>query len=94
MLFWALLASGQINMRKVDGWQTLATKLIDQTIDLAARNGTFMLPGFAPRRIRTKRRAASKQHPRTDRRSLRASHSETVTSRRGNKFCDWYQNGC
>jgi transposase-like protein len=22
MLFWALLASGQINMRKVDGWKT------------------------------------------------------------------------
>ena len=36
MLFWALLASGQINMRKVDGWQTLATKPIDQSIDLAA----------------------------------------------------------
>jgi transposase-like protein len=36
MLFWALLASGQINMRKVDGWQTLATKLIDPPIDLAA----------------------------------------------------------
>jgi len=36
MLFWALLASGQINMRKVDGWRTLATKLIDQPIDLAA----------------------------------------------------------
>ncbi len=36
MLFWALLASGQINMRKVDGWNTLATKPIDQTIDLAA----------------------------------------------------------
>jgi transposase-like protein len=36
MLFWALLASGQINMRKVDGWQTLATKTIDQPIDLAA----------------------------------------------------------
>jgi putative transposase len=35
MLFWALLASGQINMRKVDGWQTLATKP-DQPIDLAA----------------------------------------------------------
>ena len=32
MLFWALLASGQINMRKVDGWRTLATKLIDQPI--------------------------------------------------------------
>jgi putative transposase len=36
MLFWALLASGQINMRKVDGWQTLATVPIDQPIDLAA----------------------------------------------------------
>jgi putative transposase len=36
MLFWALLASGQITMRKVDGWQTLATTTIDQPIDLAA----------------------------------------------------------
>jgi len=36
MLFWALLASGQINMRKVDGWQTLATNPIDRQIDLAA----------------------------------------------------------
>jgi len=36
MMFWALLASGQINMRKVDGWQTLATRPIDQPIDLAA----------------------------------------------------------
>lgn len=30
------LAAGQLSMRKVDGWQTLATKLIDQPIDLAA----------------------------------------------------------
>jgi transposase-like protein len=36
MLFWALLASGQINMRKVNGWQTLATPPIAQPIDLAA----------------------------------------------------------
>jgi putative transposase len=36
MLFWALLASGQINMRKVDGWQTFATQPIAQPIDLAA----------------------------------------------------------
>jgi transposase-like protein len=36
MLFWALLASGQINMRKVDGWQTLATPPLAQPIDLAA----------------------------------------------------------
>ena len=36
MLFWALLASGQINMRKVDGWQTLAKKPGNQAIDLAA----------------------------------------------------------
>jgi putative transposase len=36
MLLWALLAAGQINMRKVDGWQTLSTNLIDQQIDMAA----------------------------------------------------------
>jgi len=36
MLFWALLASGQIVMRKVDGWQTLSTKLSDQLLDAAA----------------------------------------------------------
>jgi putative transposase len=36
MLFWALLASGQISMRKIDGWQTLATKPVDQQFDLAA----------------------------------------------------------
>jgi transposase-like protein len=36
MLFWALLASGQMTMRKVDGWQSLAEKPADQIIDLAA----------------------------------------------------------
>jgi putative transposase len=37
MLFWALLASGQITMRKVDGWQSLGETLAEQTpIDLAA----------------------------------------------------------
>ena len=36
MLFWALLASGQITMRKVDGWHTLAEKPTVQCIDLAA----------------------------------------------------------
>jgi putative transposase len=36
MLFWALLASGQIAMRKIDGWETLPEKLIPQCIDLAA----------------------------------------------------------
>jgi putative transposase len=36
MLFWALLASGHITMRKVDGWQTLAEKPTPQRIDLAA----------------------------------------------------------
>ena len=46
MLFWALLASGQINMRKVDGWQTLATNLIDRQIDrqyLEGRQGYLLL---------------------------------------------------
>ncbi|MDT8328339.1 MAG: hypothetical protein RQ750_13290, partial [Roseovarius sp.] len=28
MLLWALLASGQITMRKVDGWQTAASRQI------------------------------------------------------------------
>jgi putative transposase len=36
MLFWALLASGQIVMRKVDGWETLAEPLSATAIDLAA----------------------------------------------------------
>ena len=36
MLFWALLASGQITMRKVDGWETLSQPLAGQAIDLAA----------------------------------------------------------
>jgi putative transposase len=36
MLFWALLASGQISMRKVDGWRTLAKTSIGQPIDVAA----------------------------------------------------------
>jgi putative transposase len=36
MLFWALLASGQITMRKVDGWATLSEKPASRCIDLAA----------------------------------------------------------
>jgi hypothetical protein len=36
MLFRALLASGQITMRKVDGWPTLAARPTDGVIDLAA----------------------------------------------------------
>jgi putative transposase len=36
MLFWALLASGQITMRKVDGWQSLGQPPSNRTIDLAA----------------------------------------------------------
>ena len=36
MLFWALMASGQTTMRKVDGWQSLSEMPSDQAIDLAA----------------------------------------------------------
>jgi hypothetical protein len=37
MLFWALLASGQITMRKVDGWTTLPKISSSQEmIDVAA----------------------------------------------------------
>lgn len=35
MLFWALMASGQIQMRKVDGWETL-DQPINKVLDLAA----------------------------------------------------------
>jgi len=36
MLFWALLASGQITLRKVDGWQTLHVEPAEQQLDRAA----------------------------------------------------------
>jgi putative transposase len=36
MLFWALLASGQITLRKVDGWNTLHVAPAEQLLDLAA----------------------------------------------------------
>ena len=37
MLFWALMASDQITMRKVDGWQTLGKRITDpEPVDLAA----------------------------------------------------------
>ena len=36
MLFWALLASGQITIRKVVGWKTLHVAPAEQILDLAA----------------------------------------------------------
>ena len=36
MMFWALMASGQITMRRVDGWQTLDHELVKRPLDLAA----------------------------------------------------------
>jgi hypothetical protein len=36
MLFWALLACGQITLRKVDGWKTLHVAPVEQLLDLAA----------------------------------------------------------
>jgi hypothetical protein len=36
MPFWALLASGQIHMRKIDGRKTLIETLSPKSIDLAA----------------------------------------------------------
>jgi len=46
MLFWALLASGQITMRKVDGWQSLDQPPSNSTIDLAV-NPYRRRPGSA-----------------------------------------------
>jgi len=51
MLFWALLASGQITMRKVDGWESLDTGSTDQIIDLAARCASGVTPEIAPKAI-------------------------------------------
>jgi len=36
MLLWALMASGQIRMRKVDGWETLGQPIADEILDHAA----------------------------------------------------------
>jgi transposase-like protein len=36
MLLWALLASGQITMRKVDGWETLSQPIEPFSLDQAA----------------------------------------------------------
>ena len=36
MLFWALLASGQITLRKVDGWRSLNVAPAEQILDLVA----------------------------------------------------------
>ena len=36
MLLWALMASGQIIMRKIDGWETLPQPVAEATLDQAA----------------------------------------------------------
>ena len=36
MLLWALLASGQIQIRKVDGWETLFWSIESMPLELAA----------------------------------------------------------
>ncbi len=36
MLFWALFASGQIALRKVDDWQTIGQTIADRMVDPAA----------------------------------------------------------
>jgi putative transposase len=36
MLFWALLASGEITLRGVEGWNTLHVAPADEPLDLAA----------------------------------------------------------
>ena len=51
MLFWALLASGHITMRKVDGWHTLAEKptpylLTEQPDPIASSSGDVANPNF------------------------------------------------
>ena len=58
MMFWALLASGQISMRKVDGWQTLATKPSISQLTLPPETITSCFPENSPSRIPTAFRTA------------------------------------
>jgi len=49
MLFWALLASGQITMRKVNGWQTLAKcSPLPSPLTLPPSRPNFQLAGDTP----------------------------------------------
>src|SRR5580704_12983506 len=48
ILFWALMASGQIAMRKVDGWRSPAERPSDQAIDLAASSSNLVPTEIAP----------------------------------------------
>src|ERR1700730_7586258 len=53
MLFWALMASGQIAMRKVDGWRSPAERHSDQTIDLAASSSNLVPSEITPKQFPT-----------------------------------------
>ena len=59
MLFWALLASGQITMCKVDGWRSLTRKPADKPIDLDARPPILIQSETAPIKFQHK----SRRHP-------------------------------
>ena len=56
MLFWALLASGQITMCKVDGWRSLTRKPADKPIDLDARPPILIQSETAPIKFQHKSR--------------------------------------
>jgi hypothetical protein len=54
-LYWALLASRQIAMRSVDGWQRLAEKPDDKIIDRAPLCDSLMPPEDASANYNTSR---------------------------------------
>ena len=53
MLLWALMTSGQIQMRKVDGWETLAHPLARSTLTSRPDQAQLPIPGERRRRIST-----------------------------------------
>lgn len=59
MLLWALLAPGQISLRQVDGWRTLARTSIAQPIDLAGRPVNLEMPEIASPNSNTTRDSTS-----------------------------------
>jgi hypothetical protein len=86
MLFWALLASGQITMRKVNGWQTSDEKLAAPApVDLAAQSTQlFTRWRHAAQPISTQvATAPRKPVSRSDRRNR--SHDQTQVYSRGQR---------
>jgi hypothetical protein len=81
MLLWALLASGQIQMHKVDGWETLTQPIEPIPLDIAAReNDPSYTRGAPSGNCHSIRDTTAKRAPqdRSDRRAEQRSRQATI----------------